>query len=108
MKNRLIVTIIALFGLCGCAVHYYEIRPGTVTVYLRKPDAKIVYFASSANRFRPIPAVKINDKTWASQVNTEAEFRYFYIVDGHAWIPDCPLKENDEFGAKNCVFVPDM
>lgn len=110
MKKRLMAGVVVLLGLWGCAVHYYDydVGNGSVAVYLVHPDAHSVYFVSSADRFRPRPAQKIDGKTWVSRVNTDSEFRYFYIVDGEAWVPDCEFRENDDFGSENCIFVPDL
>ena len=33
-------------------------------------------------------------------------FRYFYRVDDTPFVPDCPMKEKDDFGFENCIYDP--
>ena len=32
----------------------------------------------------------------------------FYIVDGAVYLPQCRLKEQDDFGSANCLYIPGM
>jgi hypothetical protein len=43
---------------------------------------------------------------WKVTLSRLNEFKYFYLVDGKAYLPDCRLRENDDFGSNNCVFSP--
>jgi hypothetical protein len=45
---------------------------------------------------------------WEVSVPAEKEFAYFYVVDGVITLPDCSFTENDDFGAKNCLYTADM
>jgi hypothetical protein len=82
----------------GDAVHFY----------LKAPGAKVVEFASSLDGYEPRPARKGEDGTWETAVRLHGEFRYFFVVDGKALTPPCPLREKDDYGFENCVFVPGL
>ena len=99
----------ALLLLCaGCATHYYRIDADQVNLYLRRPEAKTVCFAASLDKFRPYPARKLRAGVWEVAVPATREFTYFYRVDGNFYLPECKLKQRDDFGSENCVFVPEM
>jgi len=106
--KRLILQLTAVtFCLAGCAAtHYHERQSERVTFYLRAPGAKKVEFVSSLDAYNPHRASKLSGSRWAVAVATHAEFRYFYIVDGAVYLPECELYEKDDFGSRNCVFVP--
>ena len=94
--------------LAGCGTHYYTIRDDRVSIFLKMPDARNVYFASSLDQFKLQPAEKRNGGIWEIELPAVSEFRYFYTVGGVVYLPDCRLKETDDFGAENCLFVPNM
>ena len=106
--KRLILQLAAIsLGLAGCAAtHYHESQSERVTFYLRAPGAERVEFVSSLDAYNPHRASKLSGSRWAVAVATHAEFRYFYIVDGAVYLPECELYEKDDFGSRNCVFVP--
>lgn len=109
MKKYVLLVIAILFLLTGCASrHYYTIEKDAVHIYLTKPDARAVYFASSLDTFKPVKAKKNSDETWEVTVPKDVEFRYFYIVDGVVYVPLCTFKEYDDFGSENCIYVPSM
>jgi hypothetical protein len=96
-----------LFLLAGCAQqHFVERQLSGVTLYLEAPDATEVLFASSADSFRLHPATKGHGGLWMTDTLADREFRYFYIVDGGAYVPDCQYRESDDFGATNCIYQP--
>ena len=101
------MTVLFLLG-AGCATHHYKVDADRVNLYLRMPEAKTVYFAASLDKFRPYPARKLGAGVWEVAVPSTREFTYFYQVDGNFYLPECRLKQTDDFGAENCVFVPDM
>jgi len=106
--NRLILqlTVAALY-LAGCAAaHYHEKQSDRVTFFLRAPGAEQVEFVSSLDAFNPHRASRLKGSRWAVTVATHSEFRYFYIVDGSVYLPECELYEKDDFGSHNCVYVP--
>ena len=108
MKIRILQLAVAAIYFGGCAAtHYYERRSDRVTFYLKAPGAKGVVFASSLDAYSPHLASKMDGSRWVVSVAAGTEFRYFYIVDGAVYVPECKFYEQDDFGSRNCVYVPD-
>ncbi len=107
MTAKIAVAALLAVFLAGCAA--IPFTPGhsqTVTLYLKKPDARKVQFASSLDNFQLHDTRKTASGRWEVRVPKNAEFHYFYIVDGKNYVPDCRYKEKDDFGSKNCVYLP--
>jgi hypothetical protein len=105
---RILQLAFAAFYLTGCAAtHYYQRQSDRVTFYLKAPEARGVAFASSLDAFNPRLASKISSSRWAVTVAANSEFRYFYIVDGAVYVPECKFYEKDDFGSRNCIYVPE-
>jgi len=99
--------MVVTFCLAGCAAtHYHERQSDRITFYLRAPGAAKVEFVSSLDTYNPKRASRLSGSRWAVTVATNSEFRYFYIVDGAVYLPECELYEKDDFGSRNCVYVP--
>ena len=98
---------VSLLG-AGCATHYYKINADWVNLYLRLPEAKIVYFSTSLDEFALYRTKKLASGIWEVALPASREFTYFYKVDGVIYLPDCKLREKDDFCDENCVFIPDM
>jgi len=79
-----------------------------VELYLKRPDATIVAFASSLDGYQLHQAEKRDSSTWKVTVPAYREFTYFYIVDGALFLPSCEFKEKDDFGATNCIYIPGL
>jgi hypothetical protein len=79
----------------------------TLTLLLDRPGAAQVALASSLDGFTPRPAERAS-RLWAVSVPAGASFRYFYLVDNQVFLPDCRLREQDDFGAWNCVYEPEL
>jgi len=106
----LILLITAALIVVGCAAAHYHDHgkgPGRVTLYLMAPGAEKVEFVSSLDAFSPQQANRLEDSRWEVTVAANSEFKYFYIVDGAVFLPDCEFYERDDFGSRNCVFVPE-
>jgi hypothetical protein len=97
-----------LFFCTGCASHYFRLKGNTLHMYLKGPDAEVVYFSSSLDGYEPHRARRVAAKTWEMTLPTHEEFTYYYIVDGAVYLPPCRLKEYDDFGGENCVYTPDL
>jgi hypothetical protein len=67
-----------------------------------------VLFASSQDNFKLLAAREDRNHLWEVSVPAEKEFAYFYVVDGVITLPDCTYTENDDFGAKNCLYIAGM
>jgi hypothetical protein len=106
--NRFLLSILAaVFFLAGCAAHYSREENGRVHLYLKDGRAREVQFASSRDGFVLHPAEKADAKTWKATVPMGGEFQYFYVVDGRVRLPDCPYREEDDFGSHNCLYKPE-
>jgi hypothetical protein len=108
MKRFVWILILLLFGITGCATHYYSIKEDTLHLYLLKPEARSVYFACSLDAFKLHRAKKNNGKIWEVQLPANREFRYFYLVDDVVFSTPCRFMETDDFGSRNCIFIPGM
>ena len=108
MKRRIWIIILLACGISGCASHYYSVENDVLHLYLLKPKARSVYFASSLDGFELHSVKKIDGKTWEVQLTANKEFKYFYLVDDVVFLPPCRFMEKDDFGSKNCIFIPGM
>lgn len=108
MKRSLPLAATLLFLVCGCATHYYQAKPEGLEVFLKMAEAGKVELACTTDRVRIYRARKVGRKTWAVTVPSHREFSYFYLVDGADYLPDCPLREKDDFGSENCIYQPEM
>ena len=108
MKRLITAILFLIMSLMGCAGHFYQVKGNLMHIYLEKPEAHTVSFASSEDGYQLHPAEKIDSKTWLVTMPVGLEFTYFYIIDDIAYVPSCRFKEKDDFGSENCVFIPDM
>lgn len=101
---------IVVFGvlLAGCQNHFYKVKDDSLVFYLNHPDANIVQLRCSFDGYEVHSAQKTGCDMWEVSVPFNSEFSYFYIVDDNIFLPPCPLKEKDDFGSENCIFVHDM
>jgi hypothetical protein len=103
-----VTLLILMMILPGCAVHFYRMERDIVHIYLKNPEARTVSFAYSQDGYRPRAAKRIDSKTWVVTVPAGSEFSYFYIIDDEVFVPPCACTEKDDFGSRNCIFVPGM
>jgi len=106
VKQSIIPVLIILFIAGGCTAHYHVIDNGQVEMYLTAPQAESVVLVISGDPFREVHALRDDSGIWKVTLNRLDEFKYFYLVDGEAYLPDCPFKEYDDFGSNNCIFSP--
>jgi hypothetical protein len=90
----------------GCSAHYHRVDHGRAEMYLTAPQAQSVVLVIAGDPFRQIQAQRDASGTWKATLNPSSEFKYFYLVDNKVYLPDCRLKEHDDFGSDNCVFSP--
>lgn len=96
----------AVFAAGGCAAHFHIIKNSHVEMFLAAPQAQSVVLVISGGPFHHVQALRDDSGLWKVTLNRSNKFKYFYLVDGRTYLPDCHLKENDDFGSKNCVFSP--
>ncbi|RJQ53739.1 MAG: hypothetical protein C4530_17700 [Desulfobacteraceae bacterium] len=106
MKTGLLIFSSILFFIWGCAAHSLQEKENAVYLYLKKPDAESVFFLHSGDGYRFHAATRIDGRTWEVKVPSEGGFKYFYIVDGEPFVPDCRYQELDDFGSANCIYAP--
>ena len=106
MKTWVMLTVALSLWISGCVKPYYRVQDNTVTFYLSLSEAKDVYFAYSIDQYRLHKVQKNKLGIWEFVAPSEFEFSYYYVVDGDIYVPMCEFKETDDFGGKNCIFVP--
>lgn len=104
-KNFLILTVILFFS-AGCVVQQYRIINNELHIFLKNKEAQQVYFLHSLDEYAPHEAIRDESGLWISILPSDVEFKYFYIIDGKVFIPDCRIREKDDFGSENCVYIP--
>lgn len=108
MNSWVILFTLCVLGLSGCSNHYYKVTGNSILFYLKNKTAKTVEFCYSVDDFSCHPVRKATDDTWEIRVPVHEEFSYFYLVDGKAYAPSCSLREKDDFGHENCLFIHEM
>ena len=121
MKDGLFLIMTLALIIIGCAGpsrwvegrpvgpnHWVKVRPNEVLLYLDIPKADRVEFICSLDEFQPRTARRDGNGDWVVSVPPGEEFRYFYLVDGIVYLPECQEKESDDFGSANCIFTPSL
>ena len=109
MKNLLFLLILLALVVSACAQkHYSRLQGDEVSFYYKDKAAQEVLFVSSQDNFKLLAAREDRNHLWEVSVPAEKEFAYFYVVDGVITLPDCTYTENDDFGAKNCLYIAGM
>ncbi len=107
MRSVSIGLLLAMvMGLTGCVSHAQRIEKDSVLLYLKAPEARSVQAAASFNAFDLQDAERDRYGYWFVRMPNDRPFSYFFLVDGEPYVPDCQLKELDDFGQANCVFSP--
>ena len=106
MSRCLIILICFFMLISGCAKRFYRVEDDKVTFNLDLPAAQRVEFAYSLDGFRLHSVQKKQDGTWEISVPADMEFKYFFMVDGAVFLPECDVREADDFGYENCIFEP--
>ncbi len=107
MKKGIWILVLVYMGLAGCVPGHFTNNNGDfIKLYLRAPSANAVQFVSNLDRYQ-IHDIETNSQgLWEVRVPSHSEFKYFYIVDGLVFLPNCQFKENDDFGRQNCIYQP--
>ena len=106
MNRCLIFVFISVLLISGCAARLYRVAGDQVTFCLDLPAAQQVDFAYSLDEFRLHEVQKKQAGRWEIAVPADIEFSYFFIVDGAVYLPECDIREADDFGHQNCIFEP--
>ena len=106
MNRYFVFTTLFIIMLSGCAPkHFVEKNTSTLTFYLRIPEANRVQFAASFDHYILHDVQQNNRGSWQIKIPMTSELKYFYIVDGLIFIPECRFKEKDDFGAETCLYL---
>ena len=105
--RRLLLAVFLGSIISGCGTHAYRVDENELILILSAPQAKRVTLACSLDGFIPRSARNVSG-CWEVSLPADKTFTYFYWVDGHVVVPDCQLKEHDDFGAENCIFDPHL
>lgn len=108
MKKLSYVILVVSLLLAGCSPYFGRVNNEQIHLYLEAPKAESASFVSSLDGFKPHSMRKTSEGRWMISLPMAREFRYFYLVDGNACCPQCKYQEEDDFGAHNCIFSPDM
>jgi len=92
--------------LGGCISGYHLFQRETINIFIEKPESSEIYFFSSLDGFKPRKVERYAGGRWMAVAPADREFSYFFIVDGHHYIPSCRLKESDGYGNQNCIYSP--
>lgn len=103
-----VLLMLMLTGVGGCATHYYNVSDSRLHVFLDKPEAREIFFASSLDEYKLHRVEQVDTGLWEVTLPPGSEFKYFYIVDGAVFVPACRYREQDDFGSEICIFVPNM
>jgi len=108
MSQYFVLASLFIIILTGCTPKNFIVREtSSLTFYLQKSEANRVQFAASFDHFTLHDARQNGSGLWQVKVPVNYELKYFYIVDGLIYIPECHFKEKDDFGAENCLYLPD-
>ena len=106
--KKLFVLVLLVALLAGCQRHFYKVKEDASYFYLDYQEADSVQLLCSFDGYKAHTAKKTDSDMWEVSVPFNSEFSYFYIVDDNIFLPPCLLKEKDDFGSENCIFVHDM
>jgi len=104
VSRRIALFAAVILALGGCSAHRATVPRGEVEMLLAAPLAQSVVLVVSSDPFQEVPARREPSGTWKATLSRNGEFSYFFLVDGAVFLPECPLKEKDDFGSVNCVF----
>lgn len=106
MKIILSFLFTFIFLTVGCAVYEYKVIDQELHIYIKDKDAEKIHILCSFDEYTPRQVTGDGSGTWVAVLPSDMEFKYFFMVDDEVFIPSCELKEKDDFGSENCVYIP--
>jgi hypothetical protein len=106
MKKFIYSFLVLMLFSTGCAVQQYKIVNHKLNIYLKNRKAEEVFIHTSIDEYAPRKALKDESGLWVAVLPADREFKYFYVIDGEVFIPECNMREKDDFGSVNCVYIP--
>jgi hypothetical protein len=107
-RIRAMLMLSAAVGIVtGCLPLPAAFHPGhEIRLTVDRPDAKEVIFLSSLNRYEPVLMNKTFWGTWEIILPQDKDFEYFFRVDGSPYTPECRLRQEDDWGGRQCIYSP--
>ncbi|QAR33817.1 hypothetical protein EP073_10485 [Geovibrio thiophilus] len=97
-------TVMLMLLLCaGCSQHSFSPKNGMLLAAFKIKDAGQVSLYHSSDGFEEKKAEQ-KDGKWEAIINQEEYFTYFLTVDGKVFLPDCGMKQQDDFGGEICIY----
>ncbi len=109
--KRLIAIGLVFAMVSGCSMAPYSVKryDDSISFLVKIPKAREVYFVSNLTDFRKVKAKNEGDGIWKATLPYRGGIiKYFYIADGRIYLPPCKAYERDDFGGKDCVYLPKM
>ena len=108
MKRFLILPLLMALMPAACSNQYFRVENEQTYLFLKARHAQSVMFASSLDHFQWRSADKIDEQTWRISIPVNIPQTYLYLVDGQLFLPECRYQEQDDFGSRNCLYIPGM
>ncbi len=107
MKKLLIAGMVAIM-LSACSTTSYSVKryDDTISFYAKIPKAKVVYFVSNLTNLKKIKSKKESKDIWKTTLHYTGGVIRYYIVDGKIYLPPCRSYEKDDFGGRDCIYLP--
>ncbi|GAB1536917.1 hypothetical protein ADMFC3_25480 [Geovibrio sp. ADMFC3] len=97
-------TAVFFLMLCvGCSQHSFTAKNGMLEASFRIKDAEQVSLYHSADGFQE-NKTGLKDGKWQTMIKKSEHFTYFLTVDGSIFLPDCEMKQQDDFGGEICIY----
>ena len=104
MKTPIILAVFLV--LTSCADMRINRNVDGLKAVFKVKDATEIKLFASYNGYIEQNGEKEKD-TWVFTLPNVSTFRFFLTKDGKTYLPDCPMKEDDGFGGKLCIYQED-
>ncbi len=108
LATMALIALVAAWGGCAARRPLLTVEGERLTMRIEVPGTGKVLFASSLDGYRLHSARRVSGDAWEVQRPAHQAFAYFFMVDGRPYLPPCRLTEADDFGSRNCLFLPGM
>jgi len=99
---RLVLAAAVLILFSGCASIKVNHAGETMKMSFKTEAEQLVFFSSS-EQYRPIKAEQ-DGNWWQVTIKDTDNLKYFLKADGKLYLPECKLKEKDDFGGELCLY----
>ena len=99
---KLLKTVLLIMLISGCATVKVRHTGDTMEMSF-KTEAQQVVFYGSDNGYAPVQTENRNG-WWYVAVRSTKKLKYFLKTDGQVYLPECRMKEQDDFGGELCIY----